>query len=54
MGTDLIIFTGCRFMEADLNARMQSVIRKGRGLSGLNDWLSLAYVIFTNLPEDFD
>lgn len=28
--------------------------KKGAGLNGLNDWLSLAFVIFTNLPEDFD
>lgn len=32
-------------MEAELNASLQGMIRKGRGLNTLHDWRSPAYVI---------
>lgn len=31
-------------MEADLNANLQTTVRKGQPLSGLNDWRSTASI----------
>lgn len=32
------------WMEADLNVSLRSVVSKGRGLRGINDWRSLPYI----------
>jgi len=37
------------WMEADLNATMQLIVIKGRGLNSLNDWRSLSYVTRSRL-----